>query len=305
MNHRSLSRCLATLAASLLLLSACGGGGGGGGENDDVGVFPARIPPTTPLGNSFQYEGICTLEGQRNFVRSYLDEVYLWYNEIPPVEPTAYDNIPDYFDALLVRTPDAAGQPKDRFSAVLPLSQARDVRQSLGLEQSSAGSVLKNHTSYVPLAQVVTSDTGRRVGYILFNDHDVGAQDDLIAAVRTLQQGAGVQDLVLDLRNNSGGYLYIALTAASMITGPQGNGQVFEQLRYNDKRADETAAATLRFSNRVQFGESQNPVGTVLPQLGLARVFVLTTPRTCSASESIINSLRGINVQVYLIGSTT
>ena len=39
--------------------------------------------------------------------------------------------------------------------------------------------------------------------------------------------------------------------------------------------------------------------------LDLIRVFVLTGPDTCSASESIINSLRGIGVPVIQIGSTT
>jgi hypothetical protein len=95
------------------------------------------------------------------------------------------------------------------------------------------------------------------------------------------------------------------MTAASMITGPQSDGQVFEQLQYNDKRGAETAASSLRFSGQVQFAETQNPIGTPLPRLGLRRVFVLTTGSTCSASESIINSLRGIDVQVVRIGSTT
>jgi hypothetical protein len=37
----------------------------------------------------------------------------------------------------------------------------------------------------------------------------------------------------------------------------------------------------------------------------LNRVFVITGAGTCSASESIINGLRGANVQVIQIGSTT
>jgi carboxyl-terminal processing protease len=40
--------------------------------------------------------------------------------------------------------------------------------------------------------------------------------------------------------------------------------------------------------------------------LDLSRVFVLVGPDTCSASESIINGLRGLSgVQVILVGSTT
>ena len=45
--------------------------------------------------------------------------------------------------------------------------------------------------------------------------------------------------------------------------------------------------------------------GTALPTLNLSRVFVLTGRNTCSASESVINSLRGVNVEVIQIGSTT
>jgi hypothetical protein len=45
--------------------------------------------------------------------------------------------------------------------------------------------------------------------------------------------------------------------------------------------------------------------GQALPTLNLSRVFVLTGPDTCSASESIINSLRGVGVTVVQIGSTT
>ncbi len=34
-------------------------------------------------------------------------------------------------------------------------------------------------------------------------------------------------------------------------------------------------------------------------------MFVLTGPNTCSASESIINALQGVDVEVIQIGSTT
>jgi hypothetical protein len=47
------------------------------------------------------------------------------------------------------------------------------------------------------------------------------------------------------------------------------------------------------------------PENTPLPTLTLPRVFILTTDRTCSASESVINGLRGVDVEVVLIGSKT
>ena len=42
-----------------------------------------------------------------------------------------------------------------------------------------------------------------------------------------------------------------------------------------------------------------------MPSLNLSTVYVLTGPGTCSASEAIINGLRGIDLEVIQIGSTT
>jgi hypothetical protein len=42
-----------------------------------------------------------------------------------------------------------------------------------------------------------------------------------------------------------------------------------------------------------------------LPTLNLSRVYVLAQSGTCSASEAIINGLRGVNVDVVLIGGKT
>lgn len=296
----SFLRPATALAAALVLLAGCGGGGGGGGT------------PGVPPGGSARYAedpedpASCAVARQKNFVRAYLDEVYLWYDEIVNVDPSEYRSASSYFNALLVRTPDATGQPKDRFSAAIPTSQAVDPGTLGLLHDGGLADVVKDHggDNPVPIHRVQTSTGGREVGYVLFNDHDTGAQDHLIAAFRDLEAG-NVQDLVLDLRNNAGGYLYIALTAASMIAGPSSEGKVFERLRYNDKRQSLSESSVLRFSGRAQFGERDYPVGTALPQLDLPRVFVLTSGTTCSASESIINALRGIDVQVIRIGDTT
>jgi hypothetical protein len=202
-----------------------------------------------------------------------------------------------------VTTLDANGQTKDRWSSIASPLTRGVLQQSFTPQQADPATLLSNHTSAVPKVFTFNTSGGRLAGYIQFIDHVVGAQDDLISAFQTMKS-AGVQDLVLDLRANGGGFLYIALTAASMITGPSSDGQVFERLRYNDKRQTLSDRSTLFFSSTVQFAESRYPSGTALPQLSLQRVFVLTSPVTCSASESIINSLRGINVEVIQIGTT-
>jgi len=296
------SRGALAAAAAALLLVGCGGGGG------DPASLNQALQPSANLA------GICTLEGQKSFVRSYLDEVYLWYDEIPVVDPARYDSVPAYMSALLVRTPDATGLPRDRFSAVLTTEGADALQASAlagqgiqqALKEAPSPRLLSGHLpgGSVPLSKTVTSQGGRKVGYVLFNDHHEGAQDALITAFDNLRSAA-IQDLVLDLRYNSGGYLYIAQTAASMVTSSQNAGRVFEQLRYNNKREAESRAGVFRFTSTVQTMESTYPRGYALPQLSLPRVYVLSSDLTCSASESIVNGLRGIDVQVILVGEST
>jgi carboxyl-terminal processing protease len=146
-----------------------------------------------------------------------------------------------------------------------------------------------------------------KVGYILFNDHLANAEEELIAAVNQLKT-AGIADLVLDIRYNGGGYLAIASELAYMIAGnARTNGATFEMTVFNAKHptTDPVTGDPLGpypFQSTTVFS---NPTGTQLPTLDLPRVFVLTGPNTCSASESIINSLEGIDVEVIQVGSTT
>jgi carboxyl-terminal processing protease len=156
----------------------------------------------------------------------------------------------------------------------------------------------------VPLVRSLVSPAGRQVAYILFNAHTRGAQDRLITAIAGLQQ-TGPSELVLDMRYNGGGFLYTALTLSSMVAGPTTDGQVFEQLQFNDKRQAETSAAVFNFSGQLQVGETDFPAGAPLPRLALPRVYLLTSAGTCSASESVVNSLRGVGVDVVLVGEAT
>ena len=130
----------------------------------------------------------------------------------------------------------------------------------------------------------------------------------LVSAFSQLQ-GAGVSDLVLDIRYNGGGYLDIASEVAYMIAGPgPTNGKGFEKTVFNDKypTTDPIAGGSLvamPFHTTAQGFSTPN--GQPLPTLNLPRVFVLTSPNTCSASEAIINGLRGVGVTVIQVGTTT
>jgi hypothetical protein len=158
------------------------------------------------------------------------------------------------------------------------------------------------------LVSSVIDPSGSPVGYLLFNDHIATAEAQLINAIATLDS-ANVQDLILDLRYNGGGYLDIASELSYMIAGSVPTaGQPFERLVFNDKHTSTNPvtgrplAPTPFHTTAVGFSA---PEGQALPTLNLDRVYVITSNNTCSASESIINGLRGVGVDVYQIGSTT
>ncbi|HET8708452.1 MAG TPA: S41 family peptidase [Pseudomonadales bacterium] len=160
-----------------------------------------------------------------------------------------------------------------------------------------------------PVQNVKTISGGSgTVGYLLFNDHIATAESELVDAFTTLKN-ANITDLVLDLRYNGGGYLDIASQVAYMIAGASATtGKIFENIVFNDKHTiynpfTGDLLAPTPFHNTT-LGFSTTP-GQALPTLDLPRVFVLTTESTCSASEAIINGLRGIGVTVVEIGATT
>jgi hypothetical protein len=89
-----------------------------------------------------------------------------------------------------------------------------------------------------------------------------------------------------------------------MIAGPSSAGKTFERPVYNNKTAPD---APIPFLNTAYGFPSPNPApaNMALPYLGLRRVTVLTTAGTCSASEAVINGLRGVDVEVNIIGGQT
>ena len=139
-------------------------------------------------------------------------------------------------------------------------------------------------------AGVQTSPGGRRLGYVHVKDLIDPVAAPLAAAFATFR-GAAVDDLVLDLRYDGGGLVAVARDVASYVAGTRGSGRAFATLLYN---ADRAAAENESFA----FTQPADA-------LSLPRVFVLTGRRTCSASEQIVNALRGADIDVVAIGEAT
>jgi C-terminal processing protease CtpA/Prc len=103
-------------------------------------------------------------------------------------------------------------------------------------------------------------------------------------------KSAGVADVVLDLRYNGGGLVSTGATLAGYIAGSRGAGLNYARLLFNDKHSASNSSYAFAVPTAA---------------LSLPRVFVLMGRRTCSASEQVINGLRGAGLNVVTIGETS
>ncbi len=136
---------------------------------------------------------------------------------------------------------------------------------------------------------------GQKIGYLMYNAFTNEFDSQLNAAFADFLAD-GVTELVVDLRYNGGGSVRTATYLASMITG-QFTGQTFYTEQWNEDRQADFAEDGVFPSTFVNGGEAIN-------SLNLTTVYALTTSRTASASELVINGLTPY-INVVQIGDNT
>lgn len=181
---------------------------------------------------------------------------------------------------------------------------------TLGMADYNGGAITANGQSVTLTKSVLTENPvyatqtfdypGHKIGYLMYNGFYPGFDNQLNAAFGQLQS-AGVTDLVLDLRYNSGGSVQSSTYLASMITG-QFTGQLFAKEQWNPKLMDYFESESPddiinNFTNSIEGGGAIN-------SLNLNRIYILTTSSTASASELIINGLAPY-IEVIQIGDDT
>ena len=163
-------------------------------------------------------------------------------------------------------------------------------------------------SSPVNTTKVINTPNGN-VGYILFNTFGTSTAEEQIVNAMNQMAGSNVSDLVIDLRYNGGGFLAISAELGYMVAGAVNtNGRTFDSLTFNDKHPAVNPVTGANITPTPFYSQTQGfslAAGQNLPSLNLNRVFILSTDGTCSASEALINGLRGIDVEVVLIGSKT
>lgn len=170
------------------------------------------------------------------------------------------------------------------------------------------GQIIPNSTVYnVTKAEIQTNpvqyysiieEGNKKIGYLVYLQY-LSQYDDDLRRIFGEFKAAGVNELVLDLRYNGGGYISSATTLSSLI----GKGVSSSKVCYADEW---NANVTKQFTDRYGkdyftkfFRDEPNNIGSQL-----SRVFVLTSRGTASASELTINNLLPY-MQVITVGDNT
>ncbi len=154
--------------------------------------------------------------------------------------------------------------------------------------------------------KTVNTGNGKKVGYLCYSSFNYFYDNELIKAFSKFREES-IQELVIDLRYNGGGHVVSSVVLGTLVAGDAYKGEVYARTTYNASRKNETPDV-------YKLGEAQynktayphDPIATaLLSAVGLPRIYVLCTDYTASASELLINGLRGVGIEVRLIGSTT
>lgn len=146
----------------------------------------------------------------------------------------------------------------------------------------------------------------KTIGYLVYTQFIPGLEtgdaqlyDNQLRQIFSNFKNQGVNELVLDLRFNPGGYISSATTLASLIVKNLSAGKVFFKNQYNQKYQDyyQKMYGAKVFNN--YFTIENSNIGN-----NLTRVFVLTSNNTASASELVINGLKPY-MDVITIGEHT
>ncbi|AYQ33000.1 S41 family peptidase [Runella sp. SP2] len=146
----------------------------------------------------------------------------------------------------------------------------------------------------------------KKIGYLVYNrfyskpnNSDQALYDQKMAQIFGKFKAAGVNEFVLDLRYNGGGYISTAVTLGSFIAKGANDKVLMTRDEYNKNvTPDLQKQYGANYGQRFFENRAEN-IGS-----NLSRVYVLTSTRTASASEMVINSLKPF-MEVFLIGDVT
>lgn len=133
----------------------------------------------------------------------------------------------------------------------------------------------------------VYSISTKKIGYMVFSSFlgDTTEIKNEFNRVFNRFATAGVNDVVIDLRYNGGGYVSVAQTLSNYLSPASASGSLMMTQKYNDKYSQYNSSANFKKAGSVS----------------LPRVIFIVSSSSASASELVINNLKPV-MDVKLVG---
>lgn len=196
--------------------------------------------------------------------------------------------------------------PSGTYDIVYARYEANDAAERYDLVQDKKAEVTAASYGYNPIiyAAILTnselsSDNSAsdlppfNIGYMASESFDATAQEVMDYQIKQFID-AGITELILDLRFNVGGEVQQSRYLASSIVGRDYDDKIFFKAKFRDGKIEEWPFKS---------GPSESDKLGVAPSMGLKRLWVIMSESTASASELIINALKGVDFPITLIGS--
>lgn len=161
-----------------------------------------------------------------------------------------------------------------------------------------------------PILVTKTFDvSGKKVGYLAYTGFDLKSSQALPDVFRNFKS-ENIDELVIDLRYNGGGYAFTENVLASMIA-PRDNvlaGDIFQTEVYNSILADawkkQGEDTNTYFSTVHEISSQKLKIDVSDANLGIGKVYAIVAGGTASASEGLIVGLKPY-MDVVLVGRQT
>ena len=291
----------------------------------------------------------CSIKNQNEFVYEYMQNNYLWYQDMPKLDYLAYNSpemllndlkvsldkwsfiidkkvLDNYFSGgkyIGFGFSKTKSNNKLYIAMVFPNSPADKAGLKRGMEILEINGVsvanksesqinellgdnavgvsgyfkindsgeIKNFTiqkDYVKIQSVIKSEiiyiNNKYYGYLVFNSFIEPSYDELTNAFKYFKSN-GVDGIIIDLRYNGGGLVGVANHLANLLIGKNYDNNLFLTLKFNDKNS--------KYNRNYYLDEK-------LYSFDLNEVYFITTNRSCSASEAVINGLKPyVNVKIF------
>jgi carboxyl-terminal processing protease len=298
----------------------------------------------------------------RSILYDIMKDWYLWYDDMPAVDPDDYPSLTALLDALRMQPPDSWSLVMSTEDYDMYYDRGEYIGHGIGLigddegrlwtgwvyQQSPAGQqgvqrgwqilsingehvtektnldsllgdddvgVLNGFTFLQPAGQtihlslekqvvdinsVLFSDIfsldDTKIGYLVYQHFLATSVKELDEVFKEFQEN-DIDEIIVDLRYNPGGQVDVAQHLGSLIACEYAIKRDFVKLEYNDMKSERNLT--------LPFLELENMI-TPTPE----RVFFITTHRSASASELVINGLMGLTglsrpFDVFLVGDDT